>query len=306
MNKLTYILICLLLAIPCQAKIIYVDDDANGLNDGISWQNAYKFLQDALTDANSSPKPVEICVAQGIYRPDEDTLHPNGTGDREDTFQLINGVTLKGGYASAGYPDPNARDIEKYETILSGDLNGDDVDVNDPCDLLTKPTRGENSCNVVTAADCNITAIIDGFTITAGNANGPILAGGGIYGGGPKVSHCKIIANSASGVGGGIFGGAFLKDSIVSHNAADEGGGIYYCEGIGTEIISCTINCNSTVGGWGSGGGILFSGDCGATITDCVISSNSANASGGAIWSAYRCGIVFTLCAFIGNSSKGE
>jgi hypothetical protein len=30
------------------ARTIYVDDDANGLNDGSSWQNAYKFLQDEL------------------------------------------------------------------------------------------------------------------------------------------------------------------------------------------------------------------------------------------------------------------
>jgi hypothetical protein len=29
-------------------KTIYVDDDANGLNDGSSWQNAYKYLQDGL------------------------------------------------------------------------------------------------------------------------------------------------------------------------------------------------------------------------------------------------------------------
>jgi hypothetical protein len=283
-------------------RILYVDANAPGANNGTSWENAYFYLQDALMFAGGGD---EIRVAQGVYKPDDFVLSDRPSRGREETFQLVNGVTLKGGYAGFGGPDPNARDIDKYKTILSGDLNRDDVDVNNPSDLLTEPTRGENSCNVVTATDCNITAIIDGFTITAGNANGSILAGGGIYGGGPKVGHCKIIANSASGVGGGIFGGAFLQDSIVSHNAAGEGGGIYYCEGIGTEIISCTINGNSTVGGGGSGGGILFSGDCGATITDCVISSNSADASGGAIWTNYRCGIVFTLCAFIGNSSKG-
>ena len=44
-------IIWLLLAVfsaPAAAKTIYVDDDANGLNDGSSWQNAYKFLQDGL------------------------------------------------------------------------------------------------------------------------------------------------------------------------------------------------------------------------------------------------------------------
>ena len=51
-------------------KIIYVDADAIGLNNGSSWTNAYNYLQDALTDANSSPKPVEIRAAQGTYKPD--------------------------------------------------------------------------------------------------------------------------------------------------------------------------------------------------------------------------------------------
>ena len=55
-------------------KIIYVDADATGLNDGSSWQNAYNYLQDALANAKSATKPVEIRVAQGIYKPDEDTI----------------------------------------------------------------------------------------------------------------------------------------------------------------------------------------------------------------------------------------
>ena len=50
-------------------KVIYVDDDAAGANDGTNWTDAYHYLQDALTDANDSEKPVEIRVAQGIYLP---------------------------------------------------------------------------------------------------------------------------------------------------------------------------------------------------------------------------------------------
>src|SRR3972149_5584392 len=108
------------------ARIIYVDDDANGLNDGSSWSNAYRFLQDALADANSEPNVNEIRVAQGIYKPDANSADPNGNGDRYATFELINGVSLIGGYAGLGEPDPNIRNIQLYETILSGDLNGDD------------------------------------------------------------------------------------------------------------------------------------------------------------------------------------
>jgi len=196
--------------------IIYVDWDANGFNNGTSWDDAYTYLQDALADANSAEKPVEIRVAQGMYRPDRSSTEPNGTGDRTATFQLINGVTLKGGYAgprmSLSGADPNARDIDFYETVLSGDLNGDDIDVNDPSDLLDEPTRAENSYHVVTGRGTDETAVLDGFIVTAGNADGPwkqrYNSGGGMYNtsSGSMVTivrNCIFTKNSA-GLGGGM------------------------------------------------------------------------------------------------------
>jgi len=90
-------------------RTVYVDVDAAGLNDGSSWANSYNYLQDALADANSADKPVEIRVAQGVYTPDTTSADPNGSRERKATFQLIDGVTIKGGYAGLGEPDPNAQ-----------------------------------------------------------------------------------------------------------------------------------------------------------------------------------------------------
>ena len=94
---------------------IYVKSDATGNNDGTSWDDAFTDLQDALATA---PLGDQIWVATGTYLP--------GTAD-SSTFHLSYDLELYGGFAGTeGSIDD--RDIENNPTILSGDLNGDDVD----------------------------------------------------------------------------------------------------------------------------------------------------------------------------------
>ncbi len=196
------ILVALVLTInPAFAgRIIYVNADGDGANNGSSWADAYNYLQDALSAAWSGD---EIRVAEGIYTPDSNLADPNGSGDRTATFQLKNGVTLKGGYAGYGEPDPDARDIEAYQTSLSGDLASNDIDVNEPWDLWDEPTRAENSYHVVTGSGTDANTVLDGFTITAGNANGPYpeyCHGGGMRNeySSSTVSNCTFSANSGN------------------------------------------------------------------------------------------------------------
>ena len=62
--------------------------------------------------AAGATKPVEIRVARGIYKPDQGAgITP---GDQTASFQLLNGVTIQGGYAGAGASDPDARDVDLY------------------------------------------------------------------------------------------------------------------------------------------------------------------------------------------------
>ncbi|MHC4691843.1 MAG: right-handed parallel beta-helix repeat-containing protein, partial [Planctomycetota bacterium] len=257
---------------------IFVDDDASGANDGSSWADAYNSLQDGLARADFSVKPVEIRVAQGIYKP----ASPSPPGapplplDRTATFQLINGVTINGGYAGYGEADPNARDIEAYETILSGDLADNDVEMIDPCDLLDELSRGENSYHVVTGSGTDSTAVLDGFTITAGNAKGSGY-GGGIYchSGIPTLTNCTFTRNSAK-----FFGG-----------------GIYYHGSSNPTLINCTFNENSAM----SGGGICESTSS-LILKKCLFSGNWAHSGGGMssiIWSMSK----LIQCTFSGNSA---
>jgi hypothetical protein len=105
------------------ARTLYVDADATGTGNGSSWADAYWCLQDALASARSGD---EVRVAEGTHRPDEtsrvgDRLirYIQASRSRTATFQLKNGVILKGGYAGFGRPDPDARDVEVYQTTLS-------------------------------------------------------------------------------------------------------------------------------------------------------------------------------------------
>jgi len=125
MSKVTNRTTCLMMSVLLPAilynaavgKIIYVDDDAVGANDGTSWENAYFYLQDALTDASSAEKPVEIRVAQGVYKPD---LGSGITaGDIFATFRLINGVAIYGGHAGSSESDPDQRNVDLYKSILT-------------------------------------------------------------------------------------------------------------------------------------------------------------------------------------------
>ncbi|HUW20359.1 MAG TPA: choice-of-anchor Q domain-containing protein [Sedimentisphaerales bacterium] len=280
-----------------QGVVRYVDGDANGANDGSSWANAYNYLQDALRDANSACGPVEIRVAQGTHKANDGIVGVPEFEEQSLSFQLINGVVIKGGYAGFGEPDPNARDIKAYETILSGDLNGDDVVTADPNVLLEEPTRVDNSYHVVTGHNTDETAVLDGFTIKRGNFNvicdfGP-CGGAGLYNdcGSPRVTNCTFTENAVLGAGGAMFNednsNPMLINCTFDRNAAGNGGGICGCS---PTIANCTFSENFA---WG--GGALS--DCSGLITKCTFSENSAG-RGGAL---AGCNGVISRCTFYGN-----
>ena len=277
-------------ALSFAGHIIYVDADATGTNDGSSWADAYNYLQDALADANSAPKPVQIRVAQGIYKPDRGAgITP---GDREATFQLINGVSLKGGYAGFGEPDPNVRDIGLYETILSGDLDANDLDVSDINDFWDfwwwdEPSRAENSYHVLTGSSTDETAILDGFTIASGYADGAKSEnqdqGGGMYtaSGEPTVTNCAFIGNSAI-YGGGMYNSSSkprLVDCSFEENRAVHGGGIYNSTS-DASVVNCSFSGNYA-GLLSGGGGGIYNDQSSPTITNCTFINNRANKGGG-------------------------
>jgi len=306
---------CVVLIFFCPAgtaigRVIYVDDDAAGANNGSSWQDAYHYLQDALADANSADKPIEIRVAQGTYKPDQGA---NQTpGDREATFQLINGVVLNGGFAGVGTGDPNARDISLYETILSGDLKDNDNEAPMFVVVPFHSSRLDNSYNVVTGSGTNVTAVLDGSAITGGNDNRyepggregtPIGFGGGMCNesGSPSIINCTLSANSASWTGGAIYNhnsSPTFTNCIFSRNHSTWiGGGMYNSESNPT-LNNCVFTSNTVVF---DGGGMANWQDSNSRLSNCTFSGNRAN-FGGAV-SNYEADLTLTNCTFTGNRS---
>ena len=270
--------------------VIYVDDDATGSNDGSSWADAYTYLQDALADADNSAKPVEIRVAQGIYKPDRGVGITHG--NRNATFRLINGVTLKGGYAGCGEPDPNARDIRLHETILSGDLNGDDTDVYDPGDFWHDRMWSDNSHHMVTTSETNESAVLHGFKITSGYCLGPppivfdppAYHGGGmvIIAASPTVVDCTFAGNAVTAGGGAVVNLEGSSPTLVNckfeRNYAGSGGAISNSNSK-LKLIKCHFYQNFASGG----GAISGSRDGSIDLRNCSFVQNTAKYSGGAI-----------------------
>jgi hypothetical protein len=295
-------------------KIIYVDADADDIIiNGSSWKQAYQTLQDAIAEVRPGD---EVRVANGIYKPDRRTIYGGrgggeprrieATGDRNATFELINGVTFKGGYAGYSESDRNVRNISLYETILSGDLNNNDVDVINPEDLLDEPSRSDNSYHIITTRG---NAVLDGFTITGGNANthpGSFSEGSNGAGllneyGTIQITNCIFSENSTDNLGGGIYnhrGSLDLTNCTFTRNLAkDDGAGIYNFQS-DMDMKKCTFHAN--IAQSGSGGGI-HNEQSNPNLTNCNFIENIAHYGGG----MYNDEGSLTLnnCAFIKNSS---
>ncbi|HUS73711.1 MAG TPA: hypothetical protein VMY06_11645, partial [Sedimentisphaerales bacterium] len=290
-----------LMAMACTAagNVIYVDDDASLGGNGQNWATPYRYLQDALGAAVSGD---EIRVAEGIYKPDEDSAHPNGTGSRTAAFQLKNGVAIKGGYAGFGQPDPDARDIEVYETVLSGDLLG-----NDGPDFAN---NYENSFHIVTGTYNDSTAVLDGFTVIAGSGDGdPELPyGGGMLSlfGSATLANCIFTGNSGMAGGGVCYLGESsptLTNCTFTGNSAEIGGALVGIE-CNFTLTNCTFTGNSaTINSAEPGiGGAIYHVLGTSTLNNCIFTDNSAGLGGTLVGS--QCNFILTNCTFTGNSAE--
>jgi hypothetical protein len=243
------------------------------IQNGNAWATAYGNLQTGLAAATPG---VEVWVAKGTYK-------PTNTAARTIYFDIPNNVKVYGGFAGT---EDNLidRNFRTNVSILSGDIG-------------TQNLADDNSYHVVSFIGSSITTVLDGFTITGGNASfdpkvnglplGPNLApsGGSVQTGGgilmynaakPMIANCSIIKNNAW-FGGGIFciDGSIptIRECNISNNESTFGSAIYAQSASNFIAQNVLIVSNKGVGG-------VYNNTSNPVLTNCTIASNGGYSGG--------------------------
>lgn len=262
-------------------RIHYVDARAVGSGTGNNWTNAFPNLSQALEAAQPGER---VWVAAGIYVPGL---------SRVDSFALREGVEVFGGFSGTEDPgtfDLRDRDFVTRETILSGEIGSS--------------LSADNSYHVVTATAVSRSAILDGFTITGGKADGltqlrqDMGAGMLIVSASPTIRWCLFRGNHAGSRGGAVHIASgsprfshcrFVQNqTTVTQGSANLGGAAYLMGTVGqttsAEFINCLFTGNRAgVGNGGTGGGIYVADYALAKVVNCTIFHNVADTLTGGV-----------------------
>ncbi len=261
---------------------VYVDASATGANNGTSWADALTDLQDAFRYV--CPSHRNIYIAQGTYYPDRGV---NQTlNDRNASFTLRNGDKLYGGFPSGGSV-LSGKDPAQYPVVLSGNINN-------------AVSSTDNSYHVVTIPGGVSGTLLDGITITGGQADENTAS----FGGGIKLlsaladsinkltlKRCVVSNNYATGHGAAvgfpnvaIYGKVTAHNSMFTDNVAGGNGGAFYSSNASSaiyttaEFTNCLFARNTA-----SHGGALYFQNTTAQLTNCTSGYNKAVVAGGAL-----------------------
>jgi hypothetical protein len=236
-----------------------------GADNGTSWANAFRTADGVNRALSAATSGDEIWVARGRYV-------PSTTGVRTATLALRSNIGIYGGFVGNETTRTDRQPATNI-TILSGDLANND------------PIVTDNSFHVVSGNSAAATAVLDGFTITAGNANAAAgSAGDQDRGGG------MIFLSSSN---------ATIRNCTIQNNASTFGGGGTYIRQSSPSFTDCVWQNNQ--GGF-FGGAIDMFNTCAPTFSRCTFRGNTANRAGG-IEAFGACTPVLNNCLFVANTA---
>jgi parallel beta-helix repeat protein len=147
--------------------------------------------------------------------------------------------------------------------------------------------------------------ILEGFTITGGEAKGSGYDGdgGGMFNGysSPTVTKCTFTGNTAEYGGGmcNITCSPTVTDCTFTFNYAYSGGGMHNYLNSSPTVTDCTFTGNNA--NYYSGGGMFNFDSSSPTVTNCTFTNNNANSSGGGMHNYLNSSPTVTNCTFTGN-----
>jgi len=235
----------------------YVNANAQGANNGLSWPNAWVHLQTALQSAQAGDT---IWVAAGTYKPTTDN-------NRDSSFKVPSGIAMYGGFTGTE-TQLNQRNWATNETLLSGDIGA-------PGDSL------DNSFTIMYMDNPDSLTLVDGFVFRYGAAINPT---GGLSDG-PQRSGGALYIQAAGGEAYAVF-----RNNRFEYNSALRFGGAVYINGedlgsIAPQFLNCTFARNRAVL---DGGAVVRRGSSWIEripdFGDCTFDYNTSGRWGGAIF----------------------
>jgi hypothetical protein len=245
MKKFLFSLMLLAIAASLQAQTkFFVKPSATG--NGSTWATAGDFQ----TMINGASAGDSVFVAGGTYQP--------ASGQ---SFSMKDGVKIYGGFAGKETSLSQRNLAAGNSSILKGNGN-----------------------RVVSNSGLSSAAVLDGFTITGGDASDN---GGGMYNSAssPTLTNLIFVGNRAQslvGVGGGMYNSAssptltnvLFVDNTAYGSTISFGGGMANGNSSPT-LTNVTFVNNISANGMGGGGGGLFNIDNSSpTLTNCVFWGN--------------------------------
>ena len=176
-----------------------------------------------------------------------------------DMVWVSNGVYATGGRVANGSTWTNRVAVTTAITLRS--VNGPEVTIID-------------GSNQVRGVYLSTNAVLDGITVTRGNADN----GGGVYCANIGIlTNCLLLTNAAQRNGGGVNGGTLYNCRLTGNAAGGIGYGGGACE---STLYNCRLTGN-TAGRSDDGGG---GGSFGGTLNNCELIGNGASHGGGAFF----------------------
>lgn len=288
MKHLIYLVLFVLFPVIANSTTYYVKESGAGNQSGTSWANASDDLQAMINKAQPGDA---VFVAAGDYYPDKPSNHLHGSIDpynRNNAFSLKKDVKVYGSFPADANDTEHSTIDSRFPDgwVLTTYLIGNPKRSNDWSDFVYHV--------VISAGDAG-SALMDGFVIANGNADGSDkdeitvngfainnAMGAGMYNASssPTLFRTIFIYNEAK-YGGGIYNNnsaPTIESSSFSDNSVTYvGGGIY---NFNSSPIIKNVDIIKNIAKT-DGGGINNRTNSSPVLTNVTIKENKAHTGGG-------------------------